>query len=41
VVRARQAAGAYGGLPLVTKGGSAGAPDLLGAIVRQVGRGVR
>jgi hypothetical protein len=33
--------GAYGGLALVTKGGSSGAADLLGAIVRQLGRGMR
>ncbi len=36
VVRARISTGAYAGLPVVTKGGSAGAPDLLGAIVRQL-----
>ncbi len=41
VVRARLMAGPYGGLTLVTKGGSAGAADLLGAIVRQLGRGAR
>jgi len=39
VVRSRLTAGPYGGLPLVTKGGSAGAHDLLGAIVRQLGGG--
>jgi D-threonate/D-erythronate kinase len=39
VVRARLVAGPYGGMMLVTKGGSTGAPDLLGAIVRQLGRG--
>jgi len=41
VVRTRLLSGPYAGLPLVTKGGSAGAPDLLGAIVRQLGRGAR
>ena len=41
VVRTRLMTGPYAGLSLVTKGGSAGAPDLLGAIVRQLGRGVR
>ena len=41
VVRTRLMTGPYAGLPLVTKGGSAGAPDLLAAIVRQLGRGVR
>jgi uncharacterized protein YgbK (DUF1537 family) len=39
VVRARLMSGAYGGLALVTKGGSTGAVDLLGAIVRQLARG--
>jgi uncharacterized protein YgbK (DUF1537 family) len=39
VVRARLVAGPYGGMMRVTKGGSTGAPDLLGAIVRQLGRG--
>ena len=41
LVRTRLMKGPYAGLPLVTKGGSAGAPDLLGAIVRQLGRGLR
>jgi len=41
VVRTRLMKGPYAGLALVTKGGSAGAADLLGAIVRQLGRGVR
>jgi uncharacterized protein YgbK (DUF1537 family) len=41
VVRSRLVAGAYGGLAMVTKGGSTGAPDVLGAIVRQLGRGAR
>ncbi|HLK10095.1 MAG TPA: four-carbon acid sugar kinase family protein [Candidatus Binatia bacterium] len=41
VVRARLLAGAYAGLALVTKGGSTGAPDLLGHIVRQLGRSGR
>ena len=41
VVRTRLMTGPYAGLPLVTKGGSAGAPDMLAAIVRQLGRGVR
>ncbi|TMB00466.1 MAG: hypothetical protein E6J70_10455 [Deltaproteobacteria bacterium] len=41
VVRTRLMTGPYAGLSLVTKGGSAGAPDLLGAIVQQLGRGVR
>lgn len=41
VVRARLLAGPYGGLTLVTKGGSTGAEDLLAAIVRQLGRGAR
>jgi uncharacterized protein YgbK (DUF1537 family) len=41
VVRARISTGAYAGMPVVTKGGSAGAPDLLGAIIRQLGRGGR
>lgn len=41
VVRSRLVAGAYGGLAVVTKGGSTGAPDVLGAIVRQLGRGGR
>jgi uncharacterized protein YgbK (DUF1537 family) len=41
VVRARLLAGPYAGLALVTKGGSAGAPDLLGQIVRQLGRSAR
>lgn len=39
VVRARLGAGPYGGMTLVTKGGSTGAPDLLGAIARQLSRG--
>jgi uncharacterized protein YgbK (DUF1537 family) len=39
VVRAHLMSGPYAGLPLVTKGGSTGAPDLVGAIVRQLGRG--
>jgi uncharacterized protein YgbK (DUF1537 family) len=39
VVRSRLTAGVYAGLPLITKGGSTGAPDLLGQIVRQLGRG--
>ncbi len=39
VVRSRLLSGAYGGMTVVTKGGSTGAPDLLGAIVRQLGRG--
>ena len=39
VVRSRLTAGPYGGLALVTKGGSSGAQDLLGAIVRQLGGG--
>jgi uncharacterized protein YgbK (DUF1537 family) len=39
VVRARLMSGAYGGLALVTKGGSTGAVDLVGAIVRQLARG--
>jgi uncharacterized protein YgbK (DUF1537 family) len=41
VVRTRLLSGAYGGLALVTKGGSTGAPDLLAAIVQQLARGVR
>jgi uncharacterized protein YgbK (DUF1537 family) len=41
VVRARLMSGPYGGLALVTKGGSSGAGDLLGGIVRQLGRGMR
>ncbi|MFN8545915.1 MAG: four-carbon acid sugar kinase family protein [Candidatus Binatia bacterium] len=41
VVRGHLLAGAYAGLSLVTKGGSAGAPDLLGQIVRQLARRVR
>jgi uncharacterized protein YgbK (DUF1537 family) len=41
VVRARLMSGPYGGLALVTKGGSSGGADLLGAIVRQLGRGMR
>lgn len=41
VVRARLMAGPYGGLALVTKGGSTGSDTLLGAIVRQLGRGAR
>ncbi len=41
VVRARLLAGPYAGLALVTKGGSAGAPDLLGQIVRQLARSTR
>jgi uncharacterized protein YgbK (DUF1537 family) len=41
VARARLMSGPYGGLPLVTKGGSTGPDDLLGAIVRQLGRGGR
>jgi uncharacterized protein YgbK (DUF1537 family) len=41
VVRARLMSGPYAGLALVTKGGSAGAADLLGAIVRQLGHGLR
>jgi uncharacterized protein YgbK (DUF1537 family) len=41
VVRARLMSGPYGGLTLVTKGGSSGAADLLGGIVRQLGRGMR
>jgi D-threonate/D-erythronate kinase len=39
VVRARLMSGAYAGLALVTKGGSTGAPDVLGSIVRQLARG--
>ena len=39
VVRAHLMSGPYAGLPLITKGGSTGAPDLVGAIVRQLGRG--
>jgi uncharacterized protein YgbK (DUF1537 family) len=39
VVRARLMSGAYGGLGLVTKGGSTGPVDLVGAIVRQLARG--
>jgi uncharacterized protein YgbK (DUF1537 family) len=39
VVRARLVSGPYAGLALVTKGGSTGAPDIVGAIVRQLGRG--
>lgn len=38
VVRARLLAGPYAGLAVVTKGGSAGAPDLLGQIVQQLER---
>jgi len=41
VVRARLMSGPYGGLALVTKGGSTGAEDVLGAIVRQLARGAR
>jgi uncharacterized protein YgbK (DUF1537 family) len=39
VVRARLMTGPWAGLALVTKGGSTGAPDILGAVVRQLGRG--
>jgi len=39
VVRARLMAGAYAGLVVVTKGGSTGAPELLGHVVRQLARG--
>jgi uncharacterized protein YgbK (DUF1537 family) len=39
VVRGRLMSGPYAGLAVVTKGGSAGAPDLVGAIVRQLARG--
>jgi uncharacterized protein YgbK (DUF1537 family) len=38
VVRGRLMSGPYGGLALVSKGGSTGAADLLGAIVRQLAR---
>ena len=41
VVRARLRSGAYGGLVVVTKGGSTGSDTLLGAMVRQLGRGAR
>jgi uncharacterized protein YgbK (DUF1537 family) len=41
VVRSRLMSGPYAGLAVITKGGSAGASDLLGAIVRQLGHGVR
>jgi uncharacterized protein YgbK (DUF1537 family) len=41
VVRTRLMAGPYGGLALVTKGGSTGSEVLLGAIVRQLGRSAR
>jgi uncharacterized protein YgbK (DUF1537 family) len=41
VVRGHLLAGAYAGLAVVTKGGSAGAPDLLGTIVRHLARGIR
>jgi uncharacterized protein YgbK (DUF1537 family) len=41
VVRARLLAGPYAGLALVTKGGSTGAPDLLGQIVQQLTRSTR
>ena len=41
VVRSRLMSGAYAGLAVVTKGGSTGAPDLLGQIARQLGRGAR
>jgi uncharacterized protein YgbK (DUF1537 family) len=39
VVRTRLMSGPYAGLAAVTKGGSTGAPDLLGQIVRQLSRG--
>jgi uncharacterized protein YgbK (DUF1537 family) len=39
VARARLMSGPYGGLALISKGGSTGAPDVLSAIVRQLGRG--
>lgn len=38
VVRGRLMSGPYGGLALVTKGGSTGSFDVLGAIVRQLAR---
>lgn len=41
VVHGHLLAGPYGGLPVVTKGGSSGAPDLLGQIVRKLGRAGR
>lgn len=41
VVHGHLLAGPYGGLPVVTKGGSSGAPDLLGQIVRKLSRGGR
>jgi uncharacterized protein YgbK (DUF1537 family) len=41
VVHARLLAGPYAGLALVTKGGSTGAPDLLGQIVQQLARSAR
>jgi uncharacterized protein YgbK (DUF1537 family) len=41
VVRARLVSGPYAGLTVVTKGGANGTTDLLGAIVRQLGRGAR
>jgi uncharacterized protein YgbK (DUF1537 family) len=41
VVRARLVAGPYAGVPLVTKGGSSGGPDLLAQIVRTLARGGR
>ena len=39
VVRARLAAGPFAGTPLVTKGGSSGADDLLAALARGMARG--
>jgi uncharacterized protein YgbK (DUF1537 family) len=41
VVRSRLVAGPYAGVPLVTKGGSSGAPELLAQIVRTLARGGR
>jgi uncharacterized protein YgbK (DUF1537 family) len=38
VVRARLMSGAYGGLALISKGGSTGSADVVGAIIRQLGR---
>ena len=36
-VHCRIAAGPYAGLPVITKGGSSGAPDLLAALLARVG----
>jgi uncharacterized protein YgbK (DUF1537 family) len=41
VVRSRLVAGPYAGVPLVTKGGSSGASELLAQIVRTLARGAR